>query len=67
METYFVIRSQTYAEKAQQLLSRYRFSYNVTRITGAEGCAYRFRTSAPAQEIFGLLGANGIPWQQDTA
>lgn len=67
METYFVIRTQTYAEKAQHLLNRYRYPYRVTRITGADGCAYRFRVSASRQDIFTLLAAYEIPYQADSA
>ena len=63
METYFVIRTQTYAEKAQQLLSRYRYPYRMTRVTGAEGCVYRFRVQAAQQDIYDLLSAYGIPYQ----
>ena len=63
METYFSVRSQTYAEKAQQLLNRYRYPYRVTRITGAEGCVYRFRVSAEQQDVLDLLNAYGIPYQ----
>ena len=63
METYFDIRSQTYAEKVQHLLNRSRCPYHVTRFTGAEGCIYRFRVTAEQQDICGLLGQYGIPWQ----
>lgn len=63
METYFVVRTQTYAEKAQHLLNRYRYPYRVTRFTGTDGCTYRFRVSAAQQDIFDLLSAYGIPFQ----
>ena len=63
METLFVIRSQTYADKAQHLLSRYRYPYRVARITGKDGCMYRFRVSAAQQDIFDLLNASGIPFR----
>lgn len=63
METYFLIRTQTFAEKAQHLLSRYRYPYRVTRTTGAEGCVYRFRVQAAQQDILELLSAYGIPYQ----
>lgn len=63
METYFDIRSQTHSEKVQHLLNRSRYSYHVTRFTGTDGCIYRFRVSAPQQEIYTLLEHSGIPWQ----
>jgi hypothetical protein len=63
METYFGIRSQTYADKAQHLLNRYRYPYRVTRVTGEEGCVYRFRVAAAQQDILDLLDAYGIPYQ----
>lgn len=63
METAFIIRSQTFADKAQHLLSRYRYPYRVTRVTGADGCMYRFRVSAAQQIIFDLLHTAGIPFQ----
>ncbi len=64
METYFVIHSQTYSDKVQHLLSRYRYPYHVTRSTGTDGCVYRFRVSAAQQDIFELLNANEIPFQR---
>ena len=64
METYFTVGSETYAEKAQRLLSRYRYPYRITKTTGPSGCAYRFRVSAPAEGIFSLLAAHGIPYQR---
>lgn len=63
METYFVIRSQTYADKVQHLLSHYRYPYHVMRSTGTDGCIYRFRVSAAQQDIYDLLNANDIPFQ----
>ena len=63
METYFDIRSQTQSEKVQHLLNRSRYPYHVTRFTGTDGCIYRFRVSAPQQEIYTLLEHSGIPWQ----
>ncbi|MBR4201434.1 MAG: hypothetical protein IKQ91_09225 [Oscillospiraceae bacterium] len=64
METYFSVGSETYAEKAQRLLGRYRYPYRVTKTTGTAGCAYRFRVAAPAEELFSLLTAHGIPYQR---
>ncbi|MBQ9907602.1 MAG: hypothetical protein IJM46_12630 [Oscillospiraceae bacterium] len=63
METYFDIRSQTHSEKVQHLLNRSRYPYHVTRFTSADGCIYRFRVTAPQQEIYALLTHSGIPWQ----
>ena len=63
METYFIVRTQTYADKAQHLLNRYRYPYRVTRVTGEEGCVYRFRVAAAQQDILDLLSAYGIPCQ----
>lgn len=64
METYFTVGSETYAEKTNRLLNRYRYPYRVTKVTGASGCAYRFRVSAPADDVFSLLTAHGIPYQR---
>lgn len=64
MEVYFAVASGTYAEKAQRLLSRYRYPFQMTKITGKEGCTYRFRVSGAAESVLGLLTANGIPYQR---
>ena len=64
MEVYFTVASGTYAEKVQRLLSRYRFPFQMTKITGREGCTYRFRVSDPADSALHLLTANGIPYQR---
>ena len=63
METHFVISSETYAEKARQLLERYRYRFRMHKTTAAAGCAYHFRVSAPAAVIFALLSSGGIPYQ----
>ncbi len=63
METYFVIGSETYAEKAEHLLKRYRYPAQVTKTTGSAGCVYRFRVAAPQAPVFRLLTANDIPFQ----
>ena len=63
METHFVISTETYAEKARQILERYRYRFRMHRITAASGCAYHFRVNAPAAAVFALLNAAGIPYQ----
>ncbi|MBR3449031.1 MAG: hypothetical protein IKH27_14635 [Oscillospiraceae bacterium] len=63
METHFVIPSETYAEKARQLLERYRYRFRMQKITAASGCAFHFRVNAPAAAVFALLNAGGIPYQ----
>lgn len=64
MENYFAVASGTYAEKAQRLLSRYRYPFQMTKTTGREGCSYRFRVAGEAEQICSLLSANGIPYQR---
>ena len=41
METHFVVSTETYAEKARQLLERYRYRFRMQKITAASGCAFQ--------------------------
>lgn len=63
MDTHFRIASETYAEKAQRLLERYRFHVRVRKVTGPGGCAYQFAVSAPPDTVFAFLETHGIPYQ----
>lgn len=63
METHFVVSTETYAEKARQLLERYRYRFRMQKITAASGCAFHFRVNAPAAAVFALLSSGGIPYQ----
>lgn len=63
METHFTVSSATFAEKTKQLLSRYRFRFQVQKVTGSAGCAYQFTVSAEPAAVFALLTAQRIPYQ----
>ena len=63
MDVYFTVMTETYAEKAQRLLSRYRYPFRVTKVTGRNGCSYRFRVAGNADAVTALLDAQGIPYQ----
>ena len=63
MDTHFRIASETYAEKAQRLLERYRFHFRMFRVTAPGGCMYRFAVSAPAEQVYAFLDKHGIPYQ----
>ena len=63
METQFVVMSDTYAEKARQLLERYRYRFRMHKVTSAAGCAYHFRVSGTADAVFALLTSGGIPYR----
>ncbi|MBQ8923079.1 MAG: hypothetical protein IJ060_13150 [Oscillospiraceae bacterium] len=63
METHFVVQSPTYAEKTKQLLSRYRFRFQVQKVTAAAGCSYRFTVAAEPAAVFALLTAQRVPYQ----
>lgn len=64
MELYFSVVSGTFAEKTQRLLNRYRYPFQVTKVTGKDGCSYRFRVAGAADSVFSLLTANNIPYQR---
>ena len=63
MDVYFTVASETLAEKTQRLLSRYRYPFHVSTITGKKGCTYRFRVSGNADAVTSLLTAHGIAYQ----
>lgn len=63
MDTHFRIVSETYAEKAQRLLERYRFHFSMRKVTAQGGCMYRFAVSAPPDSVFSFLDTHGIPYQ----
>lgn len=61
MDIHLVITGQTYAEKADRLLTRYRYPHRMQKTVTAEGCVWRFGISGPLDEVLALLQANGIP------
>ncbi|GEM_PF-2461781 len=63
MDVYFTVASETLAEKTQRLLSRYRYPFHVNKMTGKNGCSYRFRVSGNADAVTSLLTAHGIAYQ----
>lgn len=63
MQIHFTVRSETYAEKTRRLLERYRYHYQMQKITSREGCNYHFSVAADADQLSALLNANRIPYQ----
>ncbi len=63
MDVYFTVASETLAEKTQRLLGRYRYPFHVSKITGKNGCSFRFRVSGNADAVMNLLTAHGIAFQ----
>lgn len=61
MDIHLIIPTQTYAEKARQLLSRYRYPCRIQKTVTREGCVFRLSAAAEPDDILRLLSANGIP------
>ena len=63
MDTHFVVQSETYAEKTKRLLTRYRFRFQVRKVTAAAGCSYHFTVAEAPAAVFALLNEQQIPYQ----
>lgn len=63
METQFDVPTETYAEKAKLLLARAGIRWSMQRVTGKNGCSFRFTAGADAPYVTGLLTRGRIPYR----
>ena len=63
METKFLVPTETYAEKARQVLARAGIGFSLQRVSGRDGCAFSFRAAAAPAQIEALLNRARIPYR----